>query len=505
MSTLSDLVKPRKSHWLFLGFFLCGQVLALAPCEQVANARAQKILRGPGDEPFGVPRYQRRFCEKEWTVLVYMAADNNLSDFAKEDLLEMESPVWDSDLATATSSHIDVITQLDTLGDEGVSRRQMYSYEKIAEQKNQVLSPILETLPEHNSADAKNLREFLQWGQKNFPSKRTMLVIWGHGQGWTSGAGVYGGVAFDDESKSRMSIQSMSKVLHQFVKEDRDGKGIDVLASDACLMQSFEVVAEMAGDFKNLKTQPIDFVVGSTEKQSALGLPYHSILHYLNELYRAGSSSRNTDLDSYLLASRIPFLTKQNLDGGHLDPDAERKLTLSSISIAQFKQSLIPQFYNFSRALHDNLLEDTNDLFEVLHLTQGLMAYEGGNRDVGAWAQLMDNYFQAQLRESHRYRRLAKAVSELREALSATVIATSFGSRYVDSREQLYLLGYKAMSLWLPEDLLDYQLRRKDFLNSKLYSFIPEGKVSNPWLDLQDYLYGYQAPVDSIQNLTSAP
>jgi len=37
---------------------------------------------------------------------------------------------------------------------------------------------------ERNFGNPQTLIDFVTWGRKKFPSKRTMLIIWNHGQGW---------------------------------------------------------------------------------------------------------------------------------------------------------------------------------------------------------------------------------------------------------------------------------------------------------------------------------
>src|SRR4029453_4378749 len=39
-----------------------------------------------------------------------------------------------------------------------------------------------------NMGDARTLVDFVTWGREEYPAKRTMLVIWNHGQGWRAPA-----------------------------------------------------------------------------------------------------------------------------------------------------------------------------------------------------------------------------------------------------------------------------------------------------------------------------
>src|SRR5205823_4360611 len=54
----------------------------------------------------------------------------------------------------------------------------------------------------------------------------------------------------------------------------RIGRPVDVLLSDACLMQTVEVAAELAGTAR--------FSVGSSQVQGYLGLPYRRVVQRLS-------------------------------------------------------------------------------------------------------------------------------------------------------------------------------------------------------------------------------
>ncbi len=71
-------------------------------------------------------RLRRDSCEKEWAVLVYMAADNNLFPFALWDLFEMEAAYKTKDRAGSTLK-ADLIVQVDGTGDADLRRLHIHS------------------------------------------------------------------------------------------------------------------------------------------------------------------------------------------------------------------------------------------------------------------------------------------------------------------------------------------------------------------------------------------
>ncbi|HPH61918.1 MAG TPA: clostripain-related cysteine peptidase, partial [Candidatus Syntrophosphaera sp.] len=110
----------------------------------------------------------------DWTVLVYMAADNNLWQNAAADVNSME--------AAALPANLDLIVQTDMpAGSDhpGGQRRKIR-----ADALPYITSPLLEDLGPIDSGDPQTLQSFINWGFQQYPSQRKMLVIWGHGDNW---------------------------------------------------------------------------------------------------------------------------------------------------------------------------------------------------------------------------------------------------------------------------------------------------------------------------------
>lgn len=72
---------------VLFGIFVANQASALPSCkEQWKNQDYQYNFKE--DYSDFQNRLQRNQCEKDWTVLVYMAADNDLNPYALMDLLD---------------------------------------------------------------------------------------------------------------------------------------------------------------------------------------------------------------------------------------------------------------------------------------------------------------------------------------------------------------------------------------------------------------------------------
>ena len=150
----------------------------------------------------------------EWTLLVYIAADNGTDDAAQA-VLDILGPI------ETASAGIRVIALVDRLSPEGTW---------IYDLSDPTIS-LAATWDERNTGDASVLAEFVDFGQANYPSQNTLLVIKGPGFGWRG--------ACPDETSGAdvMGVHEMAVAL--------EGKNIDLLAFDGSYMGLLEVSYEL--------------------------------------------------------------------------------------------------------------------------------------------------------------------------------------------------------------------------------------------------------------------
>ncbi|MCC7435286.1 MAG: hypothetical protein IT363_11415 [Methanoregulaceae archaeon] len=193
-----------------------------------------------------------------WTVLVYMSAASDLYPFSDLNVNQMERVAgndqvrfvvqWKQSRARYPSSSFDGTRRYLVRPDGG----------------NAIASQVVQDLG--GTVDMgkwPSLREFVQWGKTYYPAERTVLVIWGHGNGWRRKPDqpMSRAVAYDDERGSAIQIWDLKKALA--------GIPVDILAWDASLMQMMEVAYEVR--------DVCDFVVGSEESPPAEGYPYDAV------------------------------------------------------------------------------------------------------------------------------------------------------------------------------------------------------------------------------------
>ncbi len=209
----------------------------------------------PSRSPLAVPG--------NWTVLVYMVADNNLEPYAIQDLNEMESALPAAGVSVVVE--VDRSAGYDTSnGDWTGARRYLMRPDG---DTATITSTLLSDLGELDMGDPQTLADFLSWGFDTYPASHYLVVLWDHGFGWS------GGFGNDFGDNDHLSISELSQALQ--AADTHLGRPIDILAFDACLMQEVEVAYELAW--------LADFLVAAQDLEPAAGWPYDAMLRPLHD------------------------------------------------------------------------------------------------------------------------------------------------------------------------------------------------------------------------------
>ena len=228
--------------------------------------------------------------KKSWTVMVYMAGDNNLDPEGVQDLKEMKK--------VGSTDKLNIIAQFDRAAGH-VARRYYLSKGGI------VTGDAVASLGTVNTGDPKCLSDFIQWGLKNYPANHYLLVLWNHGQGWDD-TDIYAGerqrslrrlatgpirhavfhspvrrtlakassditakaILLDDNAKDFLDNHEMKKVLADTAKLLK--RKLDIFGTDACLMSMAEVSYQIH--------ESANYMLGSEQTEPGEGWPYHTIL-----------------------------------------------------------------------------------------------------------------------------------------------------------------------------------------------------------------------------------
>jgi hypothetical protein len=231
--------------------------------------------------------------KKPWTVMVYMAGDNNLDPEGVQDLKEMKK--------VGSTDKFNIIAQFDRAMGH-VARRYFLRKGGI------VTGDAVGSLGAVNTGDPKSLFDFIQWGVNTYPADHYLLVLWNHGQGWddtdifaderyrslrrlstgslrhalfhspvrrtmekAKGDLIARAILIDDNAKDFLDNHEMKKVLADTA--NLLNKKLDIFGMDACLMSMAEVGYQIR--------ESADYTVGSEQTEPGAGWPYHTILRAL--------------------------------------------------------------------------------------------------------------------------------------------------------------------------------------------------------------------------------
>ena len=235
--------------------------------------------------------------KKKWTIMTYMAGDNDLDINGVIDLKEMKK--------TGSTPDVNVIVQFDRAG-EGLQTKRYY-----LQKGTSLNTDAVQSIDETNTGSPDSLIDFINWGIINYPADHYLLILWNHGQGWDD-TDIYAGergvrerltrpgrvrhaffrtsveqaaklsakdkmkeraILLDDDAKDFLDNLEMKKVLKATKK--MIGRKLDILGMDACLMNMAEVGYQVKDS--------VLYTVGSEETEPLDGWPYDTILAALSQ------------------------------------------------------------------------------------------------------------------------------------------------------------------------------------------------------------------------------
>jgi hypothetical protein len=195
----------------------------------------------------------------QWTVGIYMCADNGMNDLAYEDLAELQR--------IGSTSEVNVVVQVDNAARDSNPTCRRYL---IGKNRRTLISDIGEV----DMADTTTLVEFAAFLKARYAASNYLLVLWDHGNGWYPGQARTRSI-FIDESHQAHVMGVAGGEMRAALRQARAklGKRIAVLAFDACLMQMLEVGMEAR--------EYCDYLLGSEGLVPATGFPYDDFMGLL--------------------------------------------------------------------------------------------------------------------------------------------------------------------------------------------------------------------------------
>jgi hypothetical protein len=199
------------------------------------------------------------------TVLVYIAAENSLSSFAKTDIDEMLEGIQDVDV----SSNSLLVYVDDTRAPRLQRITRMTDGTAVAVD--------LKDYDEQDSSRPSVMKQVIEDAFGLYPAKSYGLVLWSHGEGWIPGTGYSSKTvsqrwwSVDNNSNStsntgtKMEIADLAATLSATVH-------FDFILFDSCFMSSAEVCYELK--------DCASYLIGSPAEIPGPGSPYDLITPY---------------------------------------------------------------------------------------------------------------------------------------------------------------------------------------------------------------------------------
>ncbi|RYG49802.1 hypothetical protein EON79_00045 [bacterium] len=194
----------------------------------------------------------------KWTVLVYMNSANDLSNYSDDNVNQMER--------LAANPDVNFVVQWkkakgwwDNTPTFTGTRRYLIGHDTSDAIKSRMLQDMGGDV---DMGSTETLADFVEWGKANYPSDKVLVVLWDHGTGWQRSVSKPVSRSISDD------FATGSKIFAWDLANGFRSK-VDVIATDACLMQMVEVGYQLR--------EKCDYFVASEDLVPAAGYPYDRV------------------------------------------------------------------------------------------------------------------------------------------------------------------------------------------------------------------------------------
>ncbi|MGQ9678454.1 MAG: clostripain-related cysteine peptidase [bacterium] len=358
----------------------------------------------------------------QWTVGVYMAADNGMSEQAAVDIAEM--------LKVGSTEEVKIVVQVDNASRDTNPNCRRYLVLKDSLR-------LLADLGEVDMADTATLTDFLDFLGSRFQARNYFLIIWDHGDGWRKGYGPQRAVVIDESHGHMMGVAGGE--LHRALASGKKkmGRNLTILGFDACLMGSIEVATEVMSF--------ADFLLASEAVVPWDGFPYDAFLGRL--------VARPT-------ATPAEFLPEMCSDYVASFPGED--VCLSAVDLKQLRRVL---------AVARNVVGDSVD--------PGVPGFRLARRGVQTFPASAVNppgFLDEQVDFIHFWQ-LAPGGEILRSVLNPLVVANAVSGSYGSAR---------GISVWFPARYVDFKGRSAEYRELAFADSVPWLRFLNNYYSRDD-------------------
>lgn len=344
-------------------------------------------------------------CKKPWTILYYLAGNNNISQdmILKAARLEQTGSNKDVNIAVQMAQPEDSpypgVTRFKIEKNPGrvripkITETRVYGAGSNFKKSElpQLVSPQLEKIDNAAMNAPKVLKDFITWGMKNFPADHYLVVMMDHGYGFV-------GTVEDNRQDKVLSLPEINQALKG--AQEETGKKIDILGLDSCLMQQAETAYQLRDH--------ADYLLASEEVEYPLGMPEGSMAKRLQEELKKGEvtpadaakilvDEAGKAQDAMKTISAIDLKQMNNVKDK--TNALAKELQKSSLSKAEV-ENIIKNTYNYCQVLPDEKL--CIDYRDLSHFAKQIIASEGaGDGLKSAAKELVESIGSAVVAEAH--------------------------------------------------------------------------------------------------------
>jgi hypothetical protein len=243
----------------------------------------------------------------EWTVMVYATTKDKLCKSLMWQLLDLKHIGSTEKVNVVIQAAVPVVSAngvistptiriaLGKAGDSDTLDQITIAMLKAGEGpiEESVLSVFDDILSMENATDTGDWRrvaDFTRWAKTNYPAKRYVFEIYGHGNGFFDPKKTAKGTLIDTDTKNYVTLPELRLLMEQTGK-------VDVFLMTSCLMQ----MAEVAYQVKDYA----DVVVGSSEMMISIGYELYGAVKQLNQNPSISSEELGAMFaDSYIARAR---------------------------------------------------------------------------------------------------------------------------------------------------------------------------------------------------------
>jgi hypothetical protein len=373
---------------LVLGLAGCGHIapasgVAMSAQNMIAAAKAHRAAQKGGT----------------WTVLIHMAAENNLYNFGLEDINEMEAGI-------PADGSVKVFVLFDGIKDGDSC---IYNIKHDSGMNTNIISEKLlpgDVIPSNHEIDsgsADQMIKFVQWAAKNAPADHTLAAVWDHGSGLFNGNPnpITKGFGWDDGSGNNMHTSDLSRITGAF--KAAAGKNLDAFGFDCCLMSHSEIAYQMAGN--------CDYLVASEELEPGKGWDYQGWLKAVGTGDHTPTAVVSALVDTYA-ASYQP---------GGSQSSGRDSATLAATDINALTANVVPALNEFVAAATADMASNKAAINAARSKTQTFY-----NRDCADLGNFLANLKPAVAKNAA----LSASIAKLQAAYASTIVREGHTKNY---------------------------------------------------------------------------